>query len=43
MALAPPAKGLESFRDSNFLVKVLMGLNEVYEPMGGLAKAQREP
>ena len=42
-ALAPPAKGLETLGDSDFLVKVLMGLNEAHEPISGLTKAQREP
>lgn len=42
MALAPPAKGLESLRDSDFLVQVLTGLSEVHETMGVLTKAQGE-
>lgn len=40
MALAPPAKGLESLRDSDFLVQVLTGLSEVHETMGVQREAQ---
>lgn len=42
MALAPAAEGLSSPGHSDSLPKVLMGLSEAPEPMGGLTKAQRE-